>query len=74
MNVHDPHAFQIFIYRVLKEVKPEHGISKNAMNILNDIMADLTVKILQEGRNLTIYGKKSTLSSREIETAVKLLY
>lgn len=35
MKVRDSNSFQTYIYRVLKEVKPELGVSKNAMELIN---------------------------------------
>ena len=34
-TIKDEGAFNTYIYRVLKEVSPETGISKNAMHTLN---------------------------------------
>jgi histone H2B len=44
------------------------------MNLVNSILADLFEKVLKEARNLMIFSKRSTLSSKEIESAVKLLF
>lgn len=57
---------------MLKEVKPELGISKRGIALINNVIVELFEKIMCEARNLMIYSKKQTLSSREIETAVKL--
>ena len=56
----------------MKEVKPDLGISKKSMGLINNILVELFEKIMKEARGLMIFGKKSTLSSREIESAVKL--
>ena len=40
---------------------------------MNSIVADTFDNIMSEGRMLVINGKKSTLSSKDVETAVKLL-
>ena len=74
LQIRDDKAFQLYIYRVLKQVKPELGISKRAMSQLNQIVADLFERIMEEARKLVNFSKKQTLSSREIETAVKLLF
>ncbi len=71
-QVLDKTSFQTYIYRVLKEVKPELGISKNGIGLINNILAELFIKIMQDARNLMIFSKKQTLSSKEIETAIKL--
>ena len=42
------------------------------MKALNSICADKFNEIMREARNLVVNTKKMTLSSKEIETAVKL--
>eukprot|EP01015_Nassula_variabilis_P029380 TRINITY_DN6294_c0_g1_i14.p1 TRINITY_DN6294_c0_g1~~TRINITY_DN6294_c0_g1_i14.p1 ORF type:complete len:152 (-),score=44.70 TRINITY_DN6294_c0_g1_i14:132-587(-) len=66
-------TFAIYIYKVLKQVHPETGISKKAMNIMNSFVNDIFERIALEASKLVRYSKKRTLSSREIQTAVKLL-
>ena len=75
-NCRDPAAFNTYIFRVLKQVcseKKQIGISQKAMQTMNSIVADTFDNIMSEGRMLVINGKKSTLSSKDVETAVKLL-
>ena len=66
-------TFSIYIYKVLRQVHPEIGISKKAMNIMNSFINDTFDRLSLEGSKLVRYNKKSTLSSREVQTAVKLL-
>ena len=66
-------TFAIYIYKVLKQVHPETGVSKKAMNIMNSFVNDLFERIALEASKLVRYNKRRTLSSREIQTAVKLL-
>jgi histone H2B len=66
-------TFSLYIYKVLKQVHPDTGISKKAMNIMNSFINDTFEKIALEASKLVRYNKKRTLSSREIQTAVKLL-
>lgn len=56
----------------MKEVKPELSISKKGMMMVNNILAELFIKIMQEARNLMIFSKRQTLSSKEIESSIKL--
>ena len=72
-NCHDEGAFKTYIYRVLKEAAPEMGISQKAMHAMNTMVADKFDRIMSEGRMLVINGKKQTLSSKDVETACKLL-
>jgi histone H2B len=66
-------SFAIYIYRVLKQVHPEIGVSKKSMSIMNSFINDIFERIALEASRLVRYNKKHTLSSREIQTAVRLL-
>ena len=66
-------TYSVYIYRVLKQVHPETGISKRSMSIMNSFIQDIFDKIATEAGKLVRYNKKQTLSSREIQTAVRLL-
>ena len=66
-------SYGLYIYKVLKQVHPDTGISSKAMGIMNSFVNDLFERIATEASRLAQYSKKSTLSSREIQTAVKLL-
>jgi histone H2B len=66
-------TFSVYIYRVLKQVHPETGVSKRSMQILNSFVNDIFEKIALEASKLVRYNKKHTLSSREVQTAVRLL-
>ena len=66
-------SYGVFIYRVLKQVHPDSGISSKAMSIMNSFVNDLFERIASEASRLTKYAKKSTIGSREIQTAVRLL-
>ncbi len=66
-------TFSVYIYRVLKQVHPETGISKKSMSIMNSFINDIFEKTAAEASRLVRYNKKHTLSSREVQTAVRLL-
>ena len=66
-------TFSVYIYRVLKQVHPETGISKKSMSIMNSFINDIFEKCASESSRLVRYNKKHTLSSREVQTAVRLL-
>ena len=66
-------SFGIYIYKVLRQVHPETGISKRAMNIMNSFINDTFDRIALESSKLVRYNRRKTLSSREVQTAVKLL-
>ena len=66
-------TFSVYIYRVLKQVHPETGVSKRSMGIMNSFINDIFEKIALESSKLVRYNKKHTLSSREVQTAVRLI-
>ena len=66
-------TYSTYIYRVLKQVHPDTGISKRAMSIMNSFIGDIFERISGEAGRLVRYNKRSTLSSREIQTAIRLL-
>ena len=66
-------TFSIYIYKVLRQVHPETGISKKAMSIMNSFINDTFDRIAVESSRLVRYNKRRTLSSREVQSAVKLL-
>jgi histone H2B len=54
-------------------VHPDTGISSKAMSIMNSFVNDIFERIAGEAAKLATYNKKKTISSREIQTAVRLL-
>jgi len=66
-------TYSSYIYKVLKQVHPDTGISNRAMSIMNSFVTDLFERIATEASKLAAYNKKSTISSREIQTAVRLI-
>ncbi|PVF97424.1 putative HTB2-histone H2B.2 [Serendipita vermifera] len=66
-------TYSSYIYKVLKQVHPDTGISNKAMAILNSFVNDIFERIASEASRLASYSKKSTISSREIQTSVRLI-
>ncbi|KAJ8693775.1 histone H2B, variant 3 [Pleurotus ostreatus] len=83
-------TYSSYIYKVLKQVHPDTGISNKAMAILNSFVNDIFERIATEASSkftpisarqllmlftaeLAAYSKKSTISSREIQTSVRLI-
>jgi histone H2B len=66
-------TYKVYIYKVLKQVHPDTGISSKAMGILNSFINDIFDKIASEAARLARYNKKPTVTSREIQTAVRLV-
>ena len=66
-------SYATYIYKVLKQVHPDTGISSKAMTIMNSFVNDIFERIAGESSRLAHYNKRSTITSREIQTAVRLL-
>ncbi|XP_019880211.2 histone H2B-like [Aethina tumida] len=65
-------SYAIYIYKVLKQVHPDTGISSKAMSIMNSFVINIFERIAAEASRLAHY-RRSTITSREIQTAVRLL-
>ena len=58
---------------IVLQVHPDTGISSRAISILNSFITDIFEKIATETAQLARYNKKPTVTSREIQTAVRLI-
>ncbi|XP_067014044.2 histone H2B-like [Anabrus simplex] len=66
-------SYTIYIYKVFKQVHPDTGISSKVMSIMNSFVNDILERIAAEASRLAHYSKRSTVTNREIQTAVRLL-
>ncbi|VIO87701.1 Probable histone H2B 4, putative [Brugia malayi] len=66
-------SYSVYIYRVLKQVHPDTGISSKAMLIMNSFVNDVFDRVAMEASRLAHYSKRTTISAREIQTAVRLI-
>ncbi len=66
-------SYASFIYKILKQVHPTIGISNKAMAIVNSFVVDMSQRLASEAGRLARYNKRNTISSREIQTAVRLM-
>ncbi|KAI8815201.1 histone-fold-containing protein [Cladochytrium replicatum] len=66
-------TYSTYIYKVLKQVHPDTGISNKAMSIMNSFVNDIFERIATEASKLAAINKRSTIQSREIQTAVRLI-
>ncbi|XP_073459989.1 histone H2B 1.1-like [Aquarana catesbeiana] len=62
-----------YAIKVLKQVHPDTGISFKAMSIMNSFINVIFERIGGEASLLSHYNKRSTITSREIQTDVRLL-
>ncbi|KAL5218206.1 hypothetical protein ABZP36_018890 [Zizania latifolia] len=66
-------TYKTYIFNVLKQVYPDIGISSKAMSIMNSFIYDIFEKLAQEAARLARYNKKPTITSRKIQTSVRLV-
>ncbi|KAG8506144.1 Histone H2B type 1-F/J/L [Galemys pyrenaicus] len=66
-------TYSMYVYKVLKQVHPDIGISSKAMNIMNSFVNDVFEQLAAEAARLAQYSGRTTLTSREVQTAVRLL-
>lgn len=66
-------SYSSYIFKVLKQVHPDTGISSKAMSIMNSFVNDIFERIANEAAKLSNLNGRSTISSREIQTAVRLI-
>ena len=66
-------SYSVYIYRVLKNIHGEVGISKKAMSVMNSFVGDLFERVALEASKLNRSQRKHTISSGDIQAAVKLI-
>ena len=66
-------SFALYIYKVLKTIDKQVGITKRGMTVINTLVIDFFEQIALEASKLIRHTNKKTLSSSDIQTAIKLL-
>eukprot|EP01069_Polyplicarium_translucidae_P002214 Polyplicarium_translucidae@DN1956_c0_g1_i1.p2 len=66
-------SFSLYIYKVLRQIHPETSISRKSMHIMNSFINDIFDQMSTEAVKLANIARKRTLSSREVQTAARLL-
>ena len=66
-------SYSSYIYKVLKQVHPDTGISKKAMIVMDSFVHDIFERLAGEAGRLARYNGKHTITSREIQTSVRLI-
>jgi histone H2B len=67
--------FRVYIHKLNKKVNGRYniGLSCRAMSVFNTMMSDVAERLMGEAGRLCRFGKKATLSSREIQTSCRLV-
>ena len=66
-------SFNLYIYKVLKSISNDIGISKKGMTVINSLVQDMFDQFALEASRLVRSSKKSTLNQNDVEAALKLL-
>jgi len=66
-------TWTVYVYRTLKQIHKDIGMSSKGMRVVNSFVQDIFERIAVEAASLTRINKTKTLSSREIQTAVRLV-
>ena len=66
-------SYSTYIFKVLKQVHPETGISRKAMSIMNSFVYDSFERIAQEAGRLLRYSNTKTMGARDIQTSIRLV-
>jgi len=66
-------SYATYLYRVLKSVHPDIGISKKSMQIMDAFVVDMFERIMESAATLARYNSRHTLTTREIQHAVRLV-
>ena len=66
-------SFGIYATRTLKALEPKATMASKTKKIINSFVNDIFDRIALEASKLARYNKKPTVTSREIQTAVRLI-
>ena len=68
-----PESYKSYIFKVLKQVHPKMRVSKKGIAIVNNFVTDTFEKIATEAGKLCKITKRSTFSSRDVQSAIRLV-
>jgi histone H2A len=66
-------SFSSYIYKVLKQVHPDTGISSKGMAIMDSFVDDMCDKIAKEAARLANINGRKTMTSRDVQSAVRIV-
>jgi len=68
-----PRTWNTYLFKTLKQVHPDTGITRKSMKIMSDLVDDMFEKIMNEASELARKDQRHTLTTREIQSAVRLV-
>ncbi len=66
-------SFNTYIYRILKQVHPDSGMSGDGLSEMNNLVRIFLKKIVDGMNLLFIASKAKTVSARDVQSAVRLV-
>lgn len=60
------HSYSIYIYKIIKQVHPEIGVTKKSMAIFNSYVDDIFYRICNESKSLVLHRNKQTISAHDV--------
>nr|XP_012625384.1 late histone H2B.L4-like [Microcebus murinus] len=66
-------SFATYFPRVLKNVHDGLSLSQEAVSVMDSFVHDIFERIAEEAGRLARYTKRATITSREIQTAARLI-
>ncbi|XP_041054651.1 late histone H2B.L4-like [Carcharodon carcharias] len=66
-------SYSIYVHRVLKQVHPSTRILSKDRSVMNSFVVDIFECIASKVSHLIHYNKRHTISTREIQSAVRLM-
>ena len=66
-------SFARYVNKVLQEMHPGLGMSKRTASVMDSLIVDMYSRLVAESQRLLTLSNKKTLSSREIQSAVRLV-
>ena len=64
--------YKLYITRVLKVMHPDASITREAVGVVNSFVNDMFGRIASDAGRITTFGKRSTLTSRDLGAAVAM--
>lgn len=66
-------SYKFYIFKVLKQVHADVGISSKAILIMDNLINDVFDRLSSEACKLAKYARKNTVTSREVQVAARFM-
>jgi histone H2B len=66
-------SYAPYLYRTLKSIHPDTGISKKGMEVMVSFCDDMFERIMTEAQRLTDHKHAKTLGIRSLQSAVRIV-